>query len=63
MRVILLSDARIKHSKGDIVEVSPEEFNFLVSTRQAKAYTSAVVNTPEDNKVISTTAKKVKRTK
>lgn len=36
MKVELLKDARIKHSAGEIVEVSPAEFNFLVSTKSAK---------------------------
>lgn len=33
MKVRLLKDARIKHKAGEIVEVSPEEFNFLVSVK------------------------------
>ena len=37
MRVELLKDARIKHKAGEIVEVSPEEFNFLVSVGAAKS--------------------------
>ena len=36
MKVELLKDARIKHKVGEIVEVSPEEYNFLVSVRAAK---------------------------
>ena len=36
MKVELLKDARIKHKAGEIVEVSPEEYVFLTSTRQAK---------------------------
>lgn len=43
MKVRLLCDARIKHSKGEIVNVSPEEFNFLTSTRQAVP----AIETPE----------------
>ena len=35
MRVELLKDARIKHKAGEIVEVSPEEYNFLVSVKAA----------------------------
>lgn len=35
MKVKLLRDARIRHSAGEIVEVSPAEFNFLVSTGSA----------------------------
>lgn len=36
MKVVLLRDARIKHKAGEIVEVSPAEFDFLVSTQTAK---------------------------
>ena len=35
MKVKLLKDARIKHMAGEIVEVSPEECHFLVSTDSA----------------------------
>lgn len=35
MKVKLLRDARIRHSAGEIVEVSPAEFNFLVSVGSA----------------------------
>ena len=38
MKARLLKDARIHHKAGDIVEVSPVEFNFLVSTKQAVLY-------------------------
>jgi len=31
MKVRLLRDARINHKAGEIVEVSPVEFNYLVS--------------------------------
>lgn len=37
MRVELTRDARIKHHAGEIVEVSPAEANFLLSTGSAKA--------------------------
>ncbi len=36
MKVRLLRDARIKHSKGETVEVSPQEFLFLVSVGSAE---------------------------
>ena len=36
MRVELIKDMRIKHKAGDIVEVSPEACNFLVSIGAAK---------------------------
>lgn len=31
MKVRLIRDARVKHYAGEIVEVSPEEFQFFVS--------------------------------
>ena len=35
MKVKLLRDSRILHKAGEIVEVSPAEFNFLVSVGSA----------------------------
>ena len=35
MRVRLTKDMRIRHKAGEIVEVSPEEYTFLVSVRAA----------------------------
>ena len=35
MKVKLLRDARITHKTGEIVEVSPSEFQFLVSLGSA----------------------------
>ena len=35
MKVILLRDARIKHLKGETVEVSAEEAAFLINTQSA----------------------------
>lgn len=35
MKVKLLRDARINHAAGEIVEVSPAEFQFLTSLGQA----------------------------
>lgn len=37
MKAVLLKDARIRHKAGEIVEVSPAEFNFLASVRAAEA--------------------------
>ena len=37
MRVRLLADARINHSAGEIVEVSPEQGDFLLSVGSAEA--------------------------
>lgn len=36
MRVRLTKNMRIKHKAGEIVEVSPEEYTFLVSVRAAE---------------------------
>ena len=48
MKVLLLRTARIRHEAGDIVEVSPAEAGFLVSTGSAvEAAEMNVVETPE----------------
>ena len=36
MKARLLKDMRINHKAGEIVEVSPEQFNFLTSVGAAK---------------------------
>lgn len=36
MKVVLLRDTRIQHKAGDIVEVSPVVFDYLVATNTAK---------------------------
>ena len=58
MKARLLTDARIHHKAGDIVEVSPAEFNYLASTKQAVLYVEErqAVETPEKQK--RTTRKK-----
>lgn len=38
MKARLLRDARIKHSAGEIVEVSPAEFAFLTSVKSAELF-------------------------
>lgn len=60
MKARLLKDARIHHKAGDIVEVSPVEFNYLASTKQAVLYVEErpAVETPEE-KPKRTTRKKV----
>ena len=70
MKVKLLKDARIMHKAGEIVEVSPEECHFLVSTDGAivaeavKAPVEKAIEVPE-KKVPEAEApeKKVKVTK
>ena len=36
MKAWLIKDARIKHKAGEIVEVSPAEYNFLTSVGVAE---------------------------
>ena len=67
MKVQLLRDARIMHKAGEILEVSPEECHFLVSTDGAveveavKAPTAKAIEVPEEKVVekIETPEKKV----
>ena len=60
MKARLIKDARIHHKAGDIVEVSPVEFNYLASTKQAVLYVEErqAVEKPEE-KPKRTTRKKV----
>ena len=60
MKARLIKDARIHHKAGDIVEVSPVEFNYLASTKQAVLYVEdrQTEETPEE-KPKRTTRKKV----
>ena len=54
MKVKLIRAARIRHEAGEIVEVSPAEAGFLLSTGSAVPYTEPVKEekpeTPEDKK-------------
>ena len=54
MKVKLIRAARIRHDAGEIVEVSPAEAVFLLSTGSAVPYTEPVKEekpeTPEDKK-------------
>lgn len=47
MKARLIKDARIHHKAGDIVEVSPVEFNYLASTKQAVPYEEDPVEKPK----------------
>ena len=49
MKVRLLRDARIKHSQGEIVEVSPSEYSFLLSVGSAEPLDEVIQETPEQN--------------
>ena len=60
MKVKLLRDARIRHSAGEIVEVSPAEFNFLVSTGSA---VEVAVNPPTKAETPEKTETKEKKTR
>lgn len=63
MKVRLIRDARINHKAGEIVEVSPDQMNFLVSvgsaviaetaTKKVEEVAERAVKTPK-----TTTAKK-----
>ena len=56
MKVKLIRAARIRHEAGEIVEVSPAEAGFLLSTGSAVPYTEPVKEEepekPEDEKEI-----------
>ena len=63
MKVLLIKDARIKHKAGETVEVTPEEFNYLVSLGQAKPVESKPVESkPVESKPVEEKPKR-KRTK
>ena len=49
MKLLLTKAARIRHNAGEIVEVSPAEAGFLLSTGSAVEYADPVkAETPED---------------
>lgn len=48
MKVRLIRAARIRHNAGEIVEVSPAEAGFLISTGSAEACMPPARETPED---------------
>lgn len=56
MKARLIKDARIHHKAGDIVEVSPVEFNYLASTKQAVLYVE------EERQTVEVPEEKPKRT-
>lgn len=60
MKVKLLRDARIKHKAGEIVEVSPAELHFLVSTGTA---VEVAVNPPVKAEVAEKPVAKATRAK
>lgn len=42
MKVLLTRDQRILHKAGETVEVSPAEYNYLISTGSARPVTAQV---------------------
>ena len=57
MKVLLLRAARIRCNAGEIVEVSPAEAGFLISTGSAvEAAEMNVVETPEKSAIARETA-------
>ena len=61
MLVKLLRDSRIKHKAGEVVEASPAECNFLISTGSAVRVSNAVEKEApkaEEKKIIKRTTKK-----
>ena len=50
MKVRLLRDTRIKHTAGEIVEVSPAEYSFLLSVGSAEPLDEVITETPEQNR-------------
>ena len=47
MKLRLIKDARVPLKAGEIVEVSPEAANFLLSTRQAEVLRTEAPEVPE----------------
>lgn len=59
MKIKLLRDARIRHHAGEIVEVSPAEAGFLISTASAELMKAQERETPEEKtKPVRETRKK-----
>ena len=50
MKVFLLRSARIKHNAGEIVEVSPVDAHYLISTHSAKLVAEAAEVTEQKPK-------------
>ena len=65
MKVKLIRAARIRHDAGEIVEVSPAEAGFLLSTGSAVPYTEPVKEEkpekPEDEKEKETPEEEVRQ--
>lgn len=61
MKIKLLRDARITHKAGEVVEASPAECSFLISTGSAVKFSEAVKiaekATADEKKVAKRTTK------
>lgn len=59
MKIKLLRDARLRHHAGEIVEVSPAEAGFLISTASAELMKASERETQEEKtKPVRETRKK-----
>lgn len=62
MQIKLLRDARIKHNAGEVVNASPAECQFLISTGSAVKVSEAVKKvetvTADEKKITKRTIKK-----
>ena len=60
MKIKLLRDARITHKAGEVVEASPAECSFLISTNSAVRVSEAVkkIETAEEKIITKRTTKK-----
>lgn len=63
MKVKLTKDARIKHYAGEIVEVSPAEYNFLTSTGSAVSVREEAAEVSPDSDKPKTTITRRKTAK
>lgn len=61
MKIKLIRDSRILHKAGEVVEASPAECSFLISTGSAVKFSEAVkiaeTATADEKKVIKRTTK------
>lgn len=61
MKIKLLRDSRINHKAGEVVNASPSECAFLISTGSAVSISEAVkkeTETAEEKKITKRTTKK-----
>lgn len=62
MKIRLLRDSKIRHKAGEVVDATPAECSFLISTGSAVKFSEAVKNiekaTAEEKKATKRTTKK-----